>query len=128
MFELAIICRWCSYEGGRFRDFNCITLFCFSRPKILTGYQLFVWKHILIYHSIVYVSTSSLVISCLRAEYSHEKCAHLKDYLCHFFTTKLPGDNLSRVMRKPTFWFPTWSDTNQAVRLQKTARGLKFRI
>ena len=23
--------------------------------------------------------------------------------------------HLSRVMRKPTFWFPTWSDTNQAV-------------
>ena len=35
---------------------------------------------------------------------------------------------LSRVMRKPTFWFPTWSDTYQAVQLQKMARGLKFRI
>ena len=32
------------------------------------------------------------------------------------------------VMRKPTFWFPTWSDTNQAVQLQKMARGLKFQI
>ena len=32
------------------------------------------------------------------------------------------------VMRKPTFWFQTWSDTNHAVRLQKMARGLKFRI
>ena len=31
-------------------------------------------------------------------------------------------------MRKPTFWFPTWSDTNQAVQLQKKARGLKFQI
>ena len=31
-------------------------------------------------------------------------------------------------MRKPTFWFPTFSDTNQAVQLQKMARGLKFRI
>ena len=30
-------------------------------------------------------------------------------------------------MRKTTFWFPTWSDTNQAVQLQKMARGLKFR-
>ena len=36
--------------------------------------------------------------------------------------------DLSRVMRKQTFWFPTWSDTNQAVQLQKMARGLKFRI
>ena len=34
----------------------------------------------------------------------------------------------SRVMRKPTFWFPTWSDTNQAVQLQKMAGGSKFRI
>ena len=32
------------------------------------------------------------------------------------------------VMRKPAFWFPTWSDTNQAVQLHKMARGLKFRI
>ena len=31
-------------------------------------------------------------------------------------------------MRKPTFWFPTWSVTNQAVQLQKMARGLKFQI
>ena len=31
-------------------------------------------------------------------------------------------------MRKPTFWFSTWSDTNQAVQLQKMARGLKFLI
>ena len=31
-------------------------------------------------------------------------------------------------MRKPTFWFPTWSDTNQAVQLQKMARGLKVWI
>ena len=30
-------------------------------------------------------------------------------------------------MRKPTFWFPTRSDTNQAVQLQNMARGLKFR-
>ena len=31
-------------------------------------------------------------------------------------------------MRKPTFWPPTWSDTNQAVQLLKMARGLKFQI
>ena len=35
---------------------------------------------------------------------------------------------MSRVMRKQTFWFPTWSDTNRAVQLQKMARGLKFWI
>ena len=31
-------------------------------------------------------------------------------------------------MRKPTFWFPTWPDSNQAVQLQKMAGGLKCRI
>ena len=35
---------------------------------------------------------------------------------------------MSRVMRKPTFWFSHWSDTNQNVQLQKMARALKFRI
>ena len=35
---------------------------------------------------------------------------------------------MSRVMRKPTFWFLTRSDTNRAVQQQKMARGLKFRI
>ena len=31
-------------------------------------------------------------------------------------------------MRKPTFCFLAWSDTNPAVQSQKTARDLKFRI
>ena len=35
---------------------------------------------------------------------------------------------MSRVMRKPTFWFPSRSDTNQGVQAQKMARGLKFGI
>ena len=35
---------------------------------------------------------------------------------------------MSCIMRKPTFWFLTWSDTNQAVQVQKMARGLKLRI
>ena len=32
----------------------------------------------------------------------------------------------SHIMRKPTFWFPTWSDTNQAVQLQKRLEILDF--
>ena len=31
-------------------------------------------------------------------------------------------------MRKQTLWFLTWSDTNQAVQLQKMAGDLKFWI
>ena len=36
--------------------------------------------------------------------------------------------HLGLVMRKPTLWFLTWSDTNQAVQLQKIAISLKFQI
>ena len=31
-------------------------------------------------------------------------------------------------MRKQVSWFPTWSDTKQAVQIQKMARGLNCRI
>ena len=41
---------------------------------------------------------------------------------------KLFVKEMSHDMRKQTFWLPTRSDTNQAVQLQKMARGLKFRI
>ena len=42
--------------------------------------------------------------------------------------TVLVGSRMSRDVRKLTFWFLTWSETNQAVQLQKMVRGLKFRI
>ena len=35
---------------------------------------------------------------------------------------------MSRVMRKPTMWFPNRSYTNRAVQVQKITRSLKFRI
>ena len=35
---------------------------------------------------------------------------------------------MSHIMRKPMFWFPTWSNANQAVQLQKMAETLKFWI
>ena len=35
---------------------------------------------------------------------------------------------LSRLVGKPTMWFPNRPDTNQAVQAQKKARSLKFRI
>ena len=34
--------------------------------------------------------------------------------------------NLSRLVGKPTMWFPNRSDTNRPVQLQKQARSLKF--
>ena len=36
--------------------------------------------------------------------------------------------HLSRLVGKPTMWFPNRSDTNQAVRSQKQDRSLKFQI
>ena len=36
--------------------------------------------------------------------------------------------HLSRLVGKPTIWFPIRSDTNQAVQSQKTARSMEFRI
>ena len=35
---------------------------------------------------------------------------------------------MSRLVGKPTMWFPNRSDTNRPVQVQKTARSLKFRI
>ena len=35
---------------------------------------------------------------------------------------------MSRLVGKPTMWFPNRSDTNRAVQAQKMARSLKFRI
>ena len=36
--------------------------------------------------------------------------------------------HLSRLVGKPTMWFPNRSDTNRPVQAQKRARSLKFRI
>ena len=38
------------------------------------------------------------------------------------------GEDLSRLVGKPTMWFSNWSDTNRPVQAQKRARSLKFRI
>ena len=35
---------------------------------------------------------------------------------------------MSRLVGKPTMWFPNRSDTNWPVQLQKRARSLKFRL
>ena len=37
-------------------------------------------------------------------------------------------NDLSRLVGKPTMWFPNRSDTNRPVQAQKRARRLKFRI
>ena len=52
---------------------------------------------------------------------------HLLATIHHVFTS-LVNTATKPHMRKPTFWYLTWSDTNQAVQLQKMVRGLKFCI
>ena len=68
---------------------------------------------------------------CQTRSETPKTCFLVKWLICSFMILaslcSCQGD-LSRVMRKPTFWFPTRSDTNQAVQLQKMARCLKFRI
>ena len=43
-------------------------------------------------------------------------------------TTESLWEQMSRLVGKPTMWFPNSSDTNQAAQSQKQARSLTFRI
>ena len=54
--------------------------------------------------------------------FSHvsRKCLEIRISLHHSYFSRLVG--------KPTMWFPTSSDTNRPVQAQKRARSLKFRI
>ena len=83
-------------------DFTCITFYlAFLIHRTTNGTYYHKWLRLLCIYALVYFVTK-----------------HTINITRH----------LSRVMRKPTLWFPTWSDTNQAVQLQKMARGLKFWI
>ena len=44
------------------------------------------------------------------------------------FMLGLRNKQMSRLVGKPTMWFPKRSDTNRPVQAQKRARSLKFRI
>ena len=47
---------------------------------------------------------------------------------CRTSPISIYSEGMSRLVRKPTIWFPNRSDTNQAVQSQKHARSLKFWI
>ena len=59
-------------------------------------------------------------------------CLHTFDNLDKIQTKclqeQLRNYHLSRLVGKPTMWFPNRSDTNRLVQAQKRTRGLKFRI
>ena len=69
-------------------------------------------------------STIPVLSKCEILNKDSDQSGHLKTLV------RLGGwkDQMNRVMRKPTFWFPAWSNTNQTVQPHKMARGLKFRI
>ena len=72
-----------------------------------------------------------LIHRTTKGTYYHKLLRLLCRYALVYFVTKHTINttrHLSRVTRKPTFRFPTWSDTNQAEQLQKMARGLEFWI
>ena len=72
----------------------------------------------LVLHKII-IGRFSLELHCASSECPKNSC---------FNGGTISYHKMSRFMRKPTFWFPTRSDTNQAVQLQKMARGFKFWI
>ena len=72
------------------------------------------------YEYLTHLHTTEQEIKALHVKKNRSK---LEEKL---LTVCLITKNMSRVMRKPTFWFPTWSDTNPAVQLQKMARGLEI--
>ena len=74
----------------------------------------FVLMHVFAFYHLISISSALVVLSCVG---------------CLLITGVINESiNLSRVMRKPTMWFPNKSDTNRAVQAQKMARDWKFWI
>ena len=64
---------------------------------------------------------------------AHKNCLvdeilNSNEHLQHRLLWRIDQNFLSRIVRKPTFWFQTWSNTNRAVQSQQMARGLKIQI
>ena len=57
---------------------------------------------------------------------SENKGADLRNAHCCFSAPVYALHDLSHLMRKPTMWFPNWSDTNRAMQAKKIARSLRF--
>ena len=67
----------------------------------------------LIYQYVLYVSAHWLAVEGIQKTTSGQGILAL---------------HMSRLVGKPTMWFPNRSDTNRPVQAQKRARSLKFRI
>ena len=54
------------------------------------------------------------------------RCSSVVDYVIVPLEQLSLSTHLSRLVGKPTMWFPNRSDTNRPVHVQKHARSLKF--
>ena len=69
------------------------------------------------------VESCQLSLTSLYGVLEYLKAVYL--YLCRKLKNCY-GKRLSHLVEKPTMWFPTRSDTNQAVQSHKQARSLEF--
>ena len=86
---------------------------------VVIWHDIFIWSDSRIVNHVTSISTSHPLNCLQRVSCGSNSIGEHSESLKY---------KISRDVRKPTFWFPTWSDTNQAVQLQKMAIGLKFRI
>ena len=78
----------------------------------MEGHTIFKWYKL-----------NSVIVDFLSQIY-HEKMNELSGFI---HLSKKPWNKyMSHLVEKPTMWFPTRSDTNRPVQLQKQARSLKF--
>ena len=113
---------------------------------VLISAMICVYYNVIIMYALLYITLSLVNIgwavpwaSCRNEWNNRDVCLEtplpdlesfdsVSDKISHSLGKLIDMIHVSRVLRKPTFWFSTWSNTNQAVKLQKMARGLKFRI
>ena len=72
-----------------------------------------------------------IIIRYLKISEENSKRPDLLLFPCNYCQTEvfnITAQHMSHLLVKPTLWFPTRSDTNQAAQSQKQARSLKFQI
>ena len=85
---------------------------------------LFTFSHLFI----IYLFRFSKNVKSLYIHYSILISQYLSSRLIRICFKQLQPHDMSRVMRKPTNWFPNRSNENRAVQARKIPRGLKYGI
>ena len=95
-----------------------------NTPNIFTDYQRIVsaqMKHRFVTFTYNWIFTNKIIIlhfsTCLQYNTVNQNASASRGQ-----------QRLSRLVGKPTMWFPNRSDTNRPVQAQKRVRSLKFRI